>query len=604
MKRHEFCFDRARAHCDRPTDPLNRQPCPTYTTMTYTKRGAATEVFLVLELFRSRLDELLDRLAPLSEKRSPRLTDASIYYRPDTDVALLAVRLDAHDDARAASWVRAFARGAGLPLLDPARLGDGDRRRFYDAYLHAYPIRASGPLGARGTALELARRLGLRDPALADGARPSRRPDTQADLVWPQDPHLGASDLAAEPDLEDIDPSTLDGPPPALKRKLARAGSESGIESDVGPLEKPRGKQRMRDRLRTIPGRPRTVTITAPAPAVTSPQPASAPLPRVKVEAPAPPILARYLRGDEWAPARLRALSLRGAHLATGAPPRVGDKVPIALGYGDTGAVLRGHVVEVISETDARQRGAAGFRVAFAEKEGHAHRQLIALLRKAREAGISLEPPPARAAVRFPLRWPVQLTSGRSRTVASALDISAGGFFLATRTSIATGGLEFQLPLDWGEAPASGRARVARVVTQAMARGRGLSPGYGVEIVELGAADRQRFDAFLSRVRRRSLRRVVVAATPDRAAELTAALGAVGYAVTTCSDTGWLESVPDGAPQPPDAIVLDAAFGLPSTPSATELAERIRARDVLCITTTHDTGSRVRARVDRALGIG
>jgi hypothetical protein len=557
--------------------------------MTYVQRGAATEVFLVLELFRSRLDELLDRLAPLSERRSPPIADASIYYRPDTDVALLALRLrEKVDDERGSDWLRVFARGSGLPLLDPARLGDGDRRRFYDAYLEAYPIRARGPLGARSTALALARRLGLRDPELpGDGAFPQRQPEAEADLVWPE-----------EPDLADIDPSTLDGPPPALSRKLARAGSESGLDAEVGP----RGKQRVRDRLRTIPGR----TQAVPAPAVAGP-PAelAAPRPtRLQVETPAPPILARYLRGDEWAPARLRALSLRGAHLATGAPPRVGDAVPIALGYGDAGAVLRGRVVEVTTDAEARRRGAAGFRVTFAEKEGHAHRQLATLLRKAREAGLSLEPPPARAAVRFPLRWPIQLTCGRSRTVASALDISAGGFFLATRASVSTDRLEFQLPLDWGEAPAIGRARVARVVTKSMARGRGLSPGYGVEILELEAPDRQRYDAFLTRVSRRALRHVVVAAAPDRAAELTAALGAVGYAVIACSDGAWLERVPDSAPQPPDAIVIDAAFGLPTTPTAAELAQRLQARDIPCIITTHDTGSRVRARVDRALGIG
>src|SRR5262249_14261263 len=41
----------------------------------------------------------------------------------------------------------------------------------------------------------------------------------------------------------------------------------------------------------------------------------------------------RFLRGGAWATARLRALSVKGAYLVTGAPPRLGDSVHVALGF-------------------------------------------------------------------------------------------------------------------------------------------------------------------------------------------------------------------------------------------------------------------------------
>ncbi len=541
-------------------------------------RGAAPEVFLVLELFRSRLAELLDGLAPLSEGTAPRLLDANIYYRPDTDVALLSLRLDRHGDGAAAEWLRSFARAAKLPLLDPARLGETDRHRFYEAYLDAYPIRATAPLGARAAALALARRLDLPEP---ERTVSTDRAESASDLVWP-----------AQPELTGAPSSPFPSPPPALNRRLARAGSDS---EQSQPPSRPLGKTKIRDRLRTIPGRAQTAVTHLPQPQ---------PPPKQDGDAPTPAIVARYLRGDDWALARLRSVSLRGAQLAAGALPRVGDAVPIALGFGDTGAVLRGRVVDVTTDDEARDRGASGFQVAFNDQEEGAIRQLTALLRKARAAGVSLAPPPPRAAVRFPIRWPIQLTCGRRRTVASALDISAGGFFLATRSEVGAHGLEFQLPLDWGESPVLGHARVARVVTKAMALGRGLSPGYGVEIVELDTPERHRFDAFLTRVSRRAQRRVWVAASPDRCAELTAALAAVGYAVTSYSEATALASLPDTSPQPPDAVVLDADVDSLGGASSADLARRFEAHGVPCITTTYDAGTRMRARVDRALGIG
>lgn len=537
--------------------------------MKHLEAESTRELFLILEPFCSRLDELLGALEPLGKPNPSLLASSSIYYRPDTDVALLSLRVpDAEREGGGEAWLRDFAKAAGLPLLEPARLADGDRRRFYDTYLEGYPIRTGGALGARSSALALARRLGL-EPSEA-GEAPAAA-ESSGELVWPAQP------LAAR---------TAQGPtePP---REGRRAPVGSGARER--PAASPRGKGRASDRLRTIPGwRDAGGSVSGALP-----EPAG---PAAERPAEGAAILARYLRGDEWVPARLRALSLRGAHLATEALPRSGDTLPIALAFGDAGAVVRGRVVE----TTARGESPRGFRVAFSSEESAAFQKLTALLRKARDAGLSLEPPPPRTAARYPLRWPTRVAFRGGKAVVSALDISEGGLFFATQTALEGDNMAFHLPLERDKQPVVGRARVVRSVSAAMAQGRGLAPGYGVEIVDLADSDRQRYQGFVSRVSHRVDRRVVVAAEPDRAGELTELLSAVGYAVTSCADADWLELLPNVAPQPPDAVVIDSAL---RTPAIADLKRRLGEQKTPYIAAGPDITKRLRARVDRALGI-
>ncbi len=472
------------------------------------------EVFFVLEAFSRRLGAHLAALRTLCGPPAPRVRDASAYYRPDTDTALLAVRARPGDRDRPIDGLRALGRRAGFPSLDPAQLADGDRRRFYDHYLREYPTSVLAAQSGDCALRSLAARLGLPAPRAEVTPRP-------------------------------------------------------------------------------------TVALAAPAP------------PREPVSAPPKPltptgatILARYLRGDAWMPARVRNVNMRGAHLAAGAVPRVGDAVPVALGLGKDSAVVSGRVVAATTDHEARTQGATGFRIAFSNGESAGLKHLEALLRRARAQGVSLAPPPPRSAPRFALRWPVQLVAGRTQAFASALDISEGGLFLATRSELRGDDLDFQLPLDERGDPIMGRARIARVVPADMATARGLAQGYGVEIIDLSSSDEARFSAFLTRVSERGQRRVVVAAAPQRAAGLSAALGAVGYEVagyTAAHDAQ--ATLDDGSSRAPDLVVLEAGLRANEPRAAEKLAASFEERGARCIWAGGDAAATVRDRVDRALSV-
>ena len=72
-------------------------------------------------------------------------------------------------------------------------------------------------------------------------------------------------------------------------------------------------------------------------------------------------IYARYLRGGNWVPVRVGALSLKGAALLTGALPRLQDRVDIALDVRRARALVRGAVGKVSTGREAQATGAATF---------------------------------------------------------------------------------------------------------------------------------------------------------------------------------------------------------------------------------------------------
>src|SRR5207248_4033950 len=94
------------------------------------------EIFLVLEPLRARAGELIGQLDPLLAPAAPAIRGVDLYYRRASDVALVALRYDERTFTREQlAYVVELAGGAGLPLLDPARMSEGDRRGFYSAYL-------------------------------------------------------------------------------------------------------------------------------------------------------------------------------------------------------------------------------------------------------------------------------------------------------------------------------------------------------------------------------------------------------------------------------------------------------------------------------------
>ena len=98
-------------------------------------RPPLCELFVVLEPFRAGFADFVRALEPLNEAAAegPFLQSADVYYRADTDVALLAIRFDERSTTpQKLRWLGSVASRADLPVLDPARLGITDRRAFYE----------------------------------------------------------------------------------------------------------------------------------------------------------------------------------------------------------------------------------------------------------------------------------------------------------------------------------------------------------------------------------------------------------------------------------------------------------------------------------------
>jgi hypothetical protein len=323
-------------------------------------------------------------------------------------------------------------------------------------------------------------------------------------------------------------------------------------------------------------------------------------MPSLDRRADATHIDVRYLRSGRWAPARLRALSLKGAYLITAAFPRVGDHVHIALGLGDLGALVRGVVFHVTTAADIASTGTSGYAVRF-DLDDAAKAQLSALLHRARARGITITPPPPRGAIRLPVQWPVKLSTPRGAIKGDALDVSRHGMFVhAARNLDVDAPVSFSAVLDDGTSPVSGRARVVREVSESDAARRGLRAGFGLSIQEMGDSDLERWNLFLARVQRRSEHRILIGASPQRLAELTAGLAGAGYAVVGGTDTGTLLQLSEAEARPPDVAVIDATLLEGSDPNWLE--SMFSARKVPCVTLRGDT-RRARVVVDRLLAV-
>ena len=657
------------------------------------------ELFVILESLQQCLAEFSSALEPLSNARID-LLGCDIYYREDTDLALLALRFDERRySATRHEWLLEFATEAGLAVLDPSMLKDSDRRRFYDSYLGEYPLRSQYNPTAEDALGALSEILGLKVPsrhqlaARANAADPnaSRVPRSAATPTAQFiEEEVSVSEFRATPEPDLLSSPELDAlidvpPPPRLptrpitgRPREARAGGVPtpvddeptnpvqspmdivAIENQIGtpaPLPEPprvavsdllpRGKQgslnpdhAAADDPPTRPGRPSSMQTTPPPgeglkPPKRSPRSSSTARrlgskPRDTVRAPAPPpsvarpargtqppalklratspnsaprIAVRIRRGDDWMQARLRSLSLKGAYLACGAPPRLHDDVHIALGLENAGTVVRGTVVHVTDADDGEKSGACGFGVVFPTIDSPSRRQLKELLQQARARGVVLDPPPPRGSVRFPVRWPIRFILPDKRGVdLSALDVSDSGLFVATHERLPAGNLDFYMPTEQGGAPIQGRARVVREVPWKMAAAQGLSSGFGMQITSLKEGPINLFANFVERVRRRTRRKVLVGASAERADELVAGLASAGYEVTGTSDVNALLQHAECDPRPPDATIIDSSMGL-STEISDKLYSLMSAKAVPLVNIGGEAPERARAVIDNLLQV-
>jgi len=161
--------------------------------------------------------------------------------------------------------------------------------------------------------------------------------------------------------------------------------------------------------------------------------------------------------------------------------------------------------------------------------------------------------------------------------------------------------LTFTAVLDDGLPPVSGRSRVVRNVSDADARTVGVSPGYGLSIVDMTAVDRERWCAFLARIEKRASKRVLIGAAPARLAELQGGLVSAGYTATGGSDPGAIAQLASAEARPVDAALIDAGW-LAASGSPSWVESLFSARNVPCVT-MHGDARRARMAIDRLLSV-
>ena len=123
----------------------------------------------------------------------------------------------------------------------------------------------------------------------------------------------------------------------------------------------------------------------------------------------------------------------------------------------------------------------------------------------------------------------------------------------------------------------------------------GLSPGYGLSIVDMPAEDRARWARFLMRIELRAGRRVLIGAKPTRLTELERELLAVGYVVTGSTEPGVIAQLASAQAHSVDAALIDASWL--SAGSASRVESLFSARNVPCVT-VHGDATRARIAVD------
>jgi hypothetical protein len=610
------------------------------------------DAYLVLEQPRQRLGHWSQALAGLDSPNAPPLASVTAYYDPTCDQALLGLRYDELAlGAEKLGFLVEVALLAEIGLVQPAELSEGERKRFVTERLARCTVHVAGKRTAAQALAGLVRKL--KESKLSPKAMLEGHPTTNGKTKLPplkivevqmsrtRSPREDLRDVASaavlanasvtraesatavEPEPEaplmgkgtrnDL-PNLAEGsgpePPAPPRPDYTRAGRVEPlpVPPEVRPVSRnvvsragsPRLAESSGTMTRLDPIR-EVVAIPQAVPQVHQTFDTEPYLPLASRPNSPDMIYARYLRSGRWVPIRIGQLSLKGAALMAGALPRVQDHVDVALSFANLRALVRGTVGKVSTVNEAASTGAATFSVAF-ELDEASRRQLTALLTAAREARVTIKPPPPRSTRRFPVEWPVQLGTMRGAVRADVLDVSLGGMFVRPSAPLALDTtLNFSAVLEDGGAPIAGRARVVRQITETEARSCGLAAGYGLFLVDMGDTDHERWRNFLTRVEKRSERRVLIGASPVRLAELQVGLAAAGYAVTGGTDPGALVQLAGADSRPVDAAVVDAGW-LGGGASATWVETLFSARGVPCLT-LHGDARRARAAIDKLLQI-
>jgi CheY-like chemotaxis protein len=449
------------------------------------------DMFLVAQRASTRLAPLRDAMEQLfAHIGATRLRSVDLYYRSQTDVALLALHLErARLSPAALAALEGAAMRAELAVLEPARLPEAERARFYQSYLGQYELRLE--------------RLGAPDDAL----------------------------VRLEEHLASV----------SKRRALARRGAELEV---------------------------------------------------------------RFRRGDSWQLGRVRSLSRDTIYVSTGGPPRRGDVVEIALALGPASLHVRGGVLQVTPADSPHAQGAPGFGAQFLVadvNEADRVERFLAYLRQHLPSDI--QPPPKRRDVRYPVRWPVVVSTAGGPTGTMALDISRHGLFLAAHASAEASPdtrIELTVPVDDGGTPVRVGTRVARTVTPDLARERGVPTGFGLEIVSVAPREEVRFGRFLLRVGRRTTHTVLVGAAPERAAAIVAELTAAGYAASQVADAQGVVARAAAA-RAPDLVLIDATLTRADARAEDSIRRALAQRQIPLLHVHSDSPQGARAAADMTL---
>jgi hypothetical protein len=201
--------------------------------------------------------------------------------------------------------------------------------------------------------------------------------------------------------------------------------------------------------------------------------------------------------------------------------------------------------------------------------------------------------------MRYPVRWPV-VFDGEHGGPATALDVSQTGLFVSPPLPFRTRTVTARVQIEISNDPIEMHARIVRSITPVDAITRGLSPGHGLEIVDMSDAHRVQWQRFLTQVERRSAHTVLVGAAPTRLEPITHALADAGYAVSSSADPGTLIRLTDGGAMPDLAVIDDSLLDLGVT--GPWLEQMFTARSIRCIT-IHGEPARARLLVDQLLSI-
>lgn len=302
-------------------------------------------------------------------------------------------------------------------------------------------------------------------------------------------------------------------------------------------------------------------------------------------------VTAQVMRNGRWRAVRLRQLTMTQATLAAGNALRAGDRVHLGVSVGDHTALLRGIVVNGATAQELATSGTATATVQLELSEGSAA-DLHGLLAFAATHGVSFQKPPARAATRLAVSWPIRLGTNEGPVDGEALDISEGGFFVQTQGRLQLRSLvQFQMQLDDGGAIIRGQGRVVRRI-DAGGEARGVHAGFGIVVQGISADGKDRWQRFVERVRKRSQRRVVIGASGDIAKALAERLAATGYCVVAGANQRTIAALTESDMPSPDAVILDASLG---SIEARALDTLFRVRNVPRLATRGDVAQTQRA---------